>query len=399
MITRMGVDYRHVADLARWRRMRASIVDEPGALEPYLEAWAQLAADSARPMCLPAWMLAWWRNARPARAALRVVLVHDAGGLAGVAPYFAQAGRAGRVDYRLLASGSSHRIGPVCRPGREDDVGRAVALAFAPARPSLVSFEGVDAASSFPRAVAAGWPGRVRPRHYHAATAGTPVLELAGGFDAWLGSRSANFRQQMRQSERRLAEAGGRIRLMTAPEDVERALAAFAALHVARWAGRGGTALDAATATRMLLDAARPLVPAGQLRLWCAEVGDRIVCVQVFVAAGGELSYWNGGWAPEYARCRPALATIHAAVRDAFARGERRIDFGGGEDPYKLRFAGTEGGEAVSWSGLFPVHARYPLTRVQLAPAQVGWVARRAVRRLPASRRAQLRRVLPGARA
>ena len=208
--------------------MRASIVDEPGALEPYVDAWSELAADGGRPMCLPAWMLAWWRHARPERAALRVVLVHDSGGLAGVAPYFAHSGRAGRVDFRLLASGTSHRIGPVCRPGREAEVGRAVARALAQARPSLVSFEGVDAASAFPAAVAAGWPGPVRPRRYHAATVGTPVLDLTGDFETWLQSRSANFRQQMRQSERRLAAAGGRIRLMTASEDVERAVAAGA---------------------------------------------------------------------------------------------------------------------------------------------------------------------------
>jgi CelD/BcsL family acetyltransferase involved in cellulose biosynthesis len=378
--------------------LTSTIVDDPRALEPHLGGWTALAEAARRPLCLPGWMLAWWRGAAPAGAALRVVLVHDGGELVGVAPFFAQPGRAGRVDYRLLGAGLSHRIGPVGAAGREPEIGRAFAHALAGARPRprLVAFEAFDAASPWPRAIRDGWPGRIRPHRFHARTQVSPVLPLPdGGFDAWLASRSSNFRQQMRQSERRIEAAGGRVAIAIEPAEIERAVAAFGALHDARWEGRGGSGFGGrATGERLVGEAGRALTPGTQLRLWCAEVDERIVAVQVFVAAGGELAYWNGGWDERYARCRPALATILAAVRDGFARGEQRVDFGGGDDAYKLRFTGTAGDAAVRWSGLFPVDARYPVTRAQLLPKQLDWAARGAVRRLPEERKEQLRRLL-----
>ena len=47
----------------------------------------------------------------------------------------------------------------------------------------------------------------------------------------------------------------------------------------------------------------------------------------------------------------------------------------------------------VTWTGMFPVDRRYPATRVQLAPRQLEWWARRRVRALPPERREHLDRL------
>jgi hypothetical protein len=79
-------------------------------------------------------------------------------------------------------------------------------------------------------------------------------------------------------------------------------------------------------------------------------------------------------------------------VRDAFARGERRVDLGGGDQPYKWRFA--ERDEPVAWISLFPRNRRYPLTRLQLLPKESREGARALARRLPPQWQSRLKRVL-----
>ena len=377
-------------------QIRTRLVTDERDLGPHLDDWSALAARRQRPYCQPQWMLAWWRHAAPARALLRTVLVLEGDELVGVAPYFAGPVRAGRTDYRLLTSGLSHPVDILAAPGREGEVAAAVAavLAGARPRPSLVTFEGLEAGSAWPAAVRAGWPGRVRPAPYWTGDMAAPGMELPpGGFEAWLAGKSSNFRQQMRRGRRKLAAAGGEVSLATGEAAVARAAAAFSELHHARWSGRGGSGIPREAIVGMLAEAAGALGPE-HLRLWVVELAGRPIAVQVFAATGGLAAYWNGGWDERHANLIPAQLGILAAIEDAFSRGEQRIDLGAGEQDYKLRFAGREGqGHAIRWGGLFPVDRRYPATRAEFVPRQLGWWARRRVRALPPHRRQRLERL------
>jgi CelD/BcsL family acetyltransferase involved in cellulose biosynthesis len=365
-------------------------------LGPHLEGWRALATQRRRPYCLPPWMLAWWRHAAPPRALLRVVLVLDGDELIGVAPYYADPARARRVDYRLLAAGLSHPLDVLAGPGREGEVAAAVAgvLAAARPRPTVVTFEGLEAGSPWPAAIRAGWPGHPRPARYRTGELAAPVMELApGGFEAWLAGKSSNFRQQMRRARRKLAAAGGEVSLAVGDEAVGRAAAAFSELHHARWSGRGGSDVPREAIVRVLAEAAGALGPE-HLRLWVVALEGRPIAVQVFAAAGGLAVYWNGGWDERHSALIPAQLGILSAIEDAFARGEQRIDFGAGDQDYKLRFSGRDGPEhAIRWCGLFPVDRRYPVTRAEFAPRQLEWWARRTVRALPPGRRERLHRL------
>src|SRR5207245_401240 len=116
---------------------------------PFREGWDRLAVENAKPLAAPAWMLGWWRHAAPDGAQLRTIVVLDGDDVVGVAPYFVQSARGGRIDYRLLASTAAERICVLADPGREDAAAETIAetLAAASPRPDLISFEGTDASS------------------------------------------------------------------------------------------------------------------------------------------------------------------------------------------------------------------------------------------------------------
>jgi CelD/BcsL family acetyltransferase involved in cellulose biosynthesis len=360
-------------------------------LEQLSEPWRELAHTCACPAALPGWQLAWWRNLAPESAQLRAVAVFEQRQLVGLATFFVNPGR--RVDYRLVGAGVTHRLSPLALPGREREIARLVAhtLADSSPTPDLIAFEGIDAASPWPDAVARNWPG-LRPWRYTSSTHPGPVIELRGQtFESWFAGRRASFRKQMRQARRRAEQAGGRVVLAGHDEEIERAIDGFLRLHKARWARRGGSRL-AEESFSTTADAARLLAPRGEMGLWMLDLAGRIVAVQVTLAAGGETLCFSSGFDEAHAGLSPALLTILAAVEDAFERGGDRFDLGAGSEPYKLSFATADA--PITWTGLVPRGRRYPLTRARLAPDRARWRLTRLARRLSPERKKQLKRLL-----
>jgi len=316
-----------------------------------------------------------------------VAIAIDGADLAGIAPCYAV--REHGVEHiRFLASPISHRTQPLTAAGREPAVAEALATALAGTGAGIVAVDGVPESSAWPGLLVDAWPGR-RPRRRVTETMGAPLITLAGlDFDAWFAARSSNFRSQMRRARRVLEEQGARVRLASTPAEIEQDIDAFIRLHHARWDPRGGSdALDPGV-ERMLKEIAGELVVAGRLRLASVATEDRTVAVQAIVAAGGEASYWLGGFDDDWARTKPALVALLAAVEDAFARGDERFDLGGGTQDYKLRFA--DGQEQLEWTTVAPRGARAALDWARLAP----WRARGALARATYRPRAAVRRRL-----
>jgi CelD/BcsL family acetyltransferase involved in cellulose biosynthesis len=368
--------------------MNGQLLDDLAAVERHAQAWDDLAVAARLPYCTPAWMLGWWKHARPDQARLRVAVALDGTEVAGIAPCYAV--REHGVEHvRLLTSPISHRTQPLAAAGREREVAEVIAATLAEANPGIVAFDGLPDVSPWPGLVADAWPGRLRPGRRVTERMGAPVLTLAGrDFEEWFATRSSNFRSQMRRARRSLEEQGATVRLASTPAEIEQDIGAFIRLHHARWDPRGGSdALDAGV-ERMLQEIAQELVAAGRLRLASVATADRTVAVQVIAAAGGEASYWLGGFDDEWARSKPALVALLVAVEDAFAREEERFDLGGGTQDYKLRFA--DGQDELRWTNIAPRRARTPIDWALLAPAR----ARRALARATYEPRAALRRRL-----
>jgi CelD/BcsL family acetyltransferase involved in cellulose biosynthesis len=358
--------------------IRSQVVEDLGALEQLRDEWDALAVQSRLALAAPAFTLAALRHLTPRHALVRTVVVRDGDRLAGIAPLVATRGFLGRWDYRLAAADVLTRIAPLAAPGRADVVAAAIARTLAQAEPEpyVIQLDGFPLAGpAWPSLLTDRWPGRLTPPRLELGRVAAPAVGLhAGSFDAWMAGRSANFRSQMRRARRKLGEAGGRVRRSTA-QTLRADLEALLRLHSERFAERGDSTLTplGGALVDALEEAARALLEAERVRIFVVEVGDRPAAVQLFAAAGGESTYWNGGWDEEFADLKPSMLAILEAIEDAFGRGERMLDLGAGQQDYKLRFSDRV--ETLQWAAIVP-HSG-----LRSVPLVAGHAARWAARR------------------
>jgi CelD/BcsL family acetyltransferase involved in cellulose biosynthesis len=346
------------------------VLDSVEAVEPTVVDWDRLAAAANLPYCAPAWGLAWFSHAAPEGAVLRVVAVREDDRMVGLGPFYAAPWRAGLWTWSLLGTEIASRIEPLAAPGARDAVAGALAEAIATGRPApaRVDLNGLPADSPWAEALKGAWPGR-RPFHYREPPTPAPVVPLEGGdLDGWLGTRSSNFRQQMRRSRRKLEKDGFAFRTATTPEEVDRDLAAFQRLHNARWDDRGGSAALTPGTDRMLAEAARRLLPERRFQLISLERDGQVVNSQLFLAAGNEISYWNGGFDDDFASYKPSIVGLVEAVRSSLDQGYERFDLGPGAQEYKNRF--TDQQDEVVWQTLIPPGRTYARARALFGPRQ-----------------------------
>jgi CelD/BcsL family acetyltransferase involved in cellulose biosynthesis len=370
----------------------AQLIERVEELAPWVDRWDEMAVSQASPFASPKWLLPWLAHALPERSELRTVVVSDGPELLGVAPFYAQWGRLGRVDYRLVGAGLTQRRSLIAKPGHEDEVADAVAATIGKAspRPDLIAFEAIDGSSDWPERLARNYPAPIRPRVVRRDVAGAPTIALQGlSFDEWLAGKSGNFRQQMRRMRRQLEGDGGHIRLTQDDGELDRDVDSFMRLHLSRWEDRGGSSLAGPGVPAMLKDVGRRLLADNRFRLWTVEIDDKAIATGLFIGAGGELAYFNGGFDEDYARYKPNLVAIMVAIEDACELGTRRLDLQGGVQPYKLRFADAD--DPIAWVTLRPLKARTPLTRAQTLRADLRWHARNA---LSDGQRVRLKRLL-----
>lgn len=362
------------------------LVDDVADLARHEAEWDDLAAAAGRPYCAPAWMLAWWRRCAPESARLRVAVALEGDRLAGIAPMFAERGRAGLVRYRMLGAGSAAPLTPLALTGREREVTAAIAHALAAAEPSpgVLMFDEIPRDSPWPELLAEQWPRAASVERFGAQPA--PFVELdADGFDEWMASKSSNFRGQVRKANRQLAALGATRRVSTGGEELTSDLASFYELHAARWSGRGESSVVQPGVETMLSEASEQL-PEGRFRVYSIDVEGRPISSQVFVAAGDRMAYWNGGFDEEHAAQRPALMALVDAVQDAFSRGQRCLDLGPGAQDYKYRLAGET--EPLEFARVMPAGK---LNRARLAPERL---RRNLSARLSPGQKAGVRRLL-----
>lgn len=352
------------------------VLDSAEAVEPIVADWDRLAVAADLPYCAPAWGLAWFRHASPKGARLRVVAVRDAGEVIGIGPFYAEPWGARLWTWSLLGSEIAARIEPLAASGRRKDVAAALAEAIATSGPPAgrIELNGLPVESEWPAALMAAWPGGRRLFHHREPPTPAPVVRLEGAdLDGWLAGRSSNFRQQVRRSRRKLEKDGFAFRVASSPEEIEADLRAFERLHNARWEDRGGSDALTPGTDLMLADVGRDLVGERRFLLISLERNRQIVNSQLFMAAGAELSYWNGGFDDDFASYKPSIAGLVEAVRVSLEQGYTRFDLGAGAQDYKSRF--TDQQDEVQWQTLIPPGRTYALARGLFGPRQ----ARQAV--------------------
>lgn len=369
------------------------LLKDPALLEALRPEWHALATACAEPLGTPAWTLTMWRLLDREIQEPRVVTMRDDGRLVGLAPLCFDPAHPRRGGYRLL-SGEMPRTTPLALPGRAWEVAGALASVVCELdpRPGVVAFESIPTSSAWPLALTEQWPARMRPWLRRYFTMSSPTVALAhASFDDWLGSKSSNFRGQMRRMRRRFAEAGGSGRFST-QATLHDDIGALVRLHAGRWEGRGESSIVAAGAAlaEAFEHVGRALLDDGGFRLRILELDGEPISAQLFAAAGGDVIYYNGGWDERHAEFKPAMLGILDAIEDAFARGEKRMDLGPGAQPYKLRFA--DGTDPLSWWILIPPGRRMPATLARTLPMTTWRELRTTAKRaLPPERVERLR--------
>ena len=368
----------------------ATVSDIEG-LERLAERWDELAVAGGKPACSPSWMLGWCRLLSPNTEIVSVV-VHEGGELVGLAPLVLDR-TGGRDDVRIMGAGLLHRIGPLARPGSDRLLAAAIGanVAAIRPRPDVISLESVSVSEGWPTLIRQGLR-RTAPARLHWTSYGAaPVVTLQGhSFDSWMATRSANFRSEMRRCRRRLARSGGSVRLVTGSSpDLRQIVRALGDLHRGRWVPAGHPGVIDGRVEQLILDVALAQPDGDRLRLWVVEIDGEPVSVQVFLAAGGNINYWNGGWNEAHRDLKPGMMGILAAIEDATAREERRLDLGGGAQAYKLRFADTN--DPLESAVVAPLQARYPRTRLEILRLQLRY---RAFPHLPATVRTGVKAVV-----
>jgi CelD/BcsL family acetyltransferase involved in cellulose biosynthesis len=363
------------------------VAESLGELDPLLPGWDRLAASVGQPYSRPDWLLEWWRARTAGKGPadrLRVILVCDAQGLAGVAPMFVESARARVAHWRFLGQGAFPGVGLLVRPEGADDTIRFIARAIASSRPppGILFMHAIDIDCAWPESLARSWPDRrawVRERARTTATS----IRLDGAFDDWLRDCGRSWAADHCRLRRRLIERGGVVRRARDAEDVSRGLAALIRLHKARWASQQRWLTPAVDQT--LRVAGERLAARDGFRLWLVELDGQIIGASAFAVAGRTVSLLVTAHDRDWKSLGPGLASIVAGVEESFQIGDELVDLSYGAYPYKLRLANEV--RWLSWRELFPRDRRYPLARAHALP----WHVREAVDRARARVQARTR--------
>jgi dTDP-4-amino-4,6-dideoxygalactose transaminase/CelD/BcsL family acetyltransferase involved in cellulose biosynthesis len=339
---------RIIQAMAPRARRRQSLSVEPADLFD----WSGLADN---PFLTPAWSAAWWRHLGAGELRVRVCR-RPGGEVAAVLPLCV--GREGALRVaRWVGHGPGDQLGPVCAPRDREGVARALRRALPELCADVLVADGMPADEGW----AALLGGFVLERD-----AG-PVFDFDGlDWEAWLASRSQNFRQQVRRRERALfRDHEVEYRLCDDPARLAEDLDELIRLHELRWAG----ASDAFAGERRAFhhDVAARALGEGWLRLWQLRLDGGVAAAWYgFRRGGAEWFYQLGRDAS--AGDNVGFVLLAHTIREAMADGMSAYRFLLGDEPYKARFANRDPGlERVA---------------VAISPAGHAWLAAQRARPL-----------------
>ena len=343
-------------------------IEHQAAVGSLSAEWDELADRvKAPPFSRPGWVAAWVGAFGGGR--VDVLSARRQGRLDGIFPVV-------RSASGVRSAANAHT--PSADLLAEDDVvARALVVAAYAGTPRTVTLTfldsmGVSAALAREAAAASGY--RVAERVMLQA----PYLDIDGDHEAYL-KRRRRFAGDLRRRRRRLSELG----VVTFDADGA-TLDELLALEAAGWKAARGTAIAARPSTRRFYAEVTAWAEArGSLRLFALRLDGRPLAALLGLEEARVLHLLKGGFDPAYAAFSPGQLALGEAIARAFSARLRRVELGGGAEPYKLAWTDT-------------MHERVAV--IAFAPGlsgRLGWAMEAKGRRL--AKRAGLDRVLrPG---
>lgn len=306
-------------------------------IEDLREEWAALAERGDSVFRTWEWASTWYRHLGEGRRLLVDTVRGVDGRARAVLPLYVWRERPLRV-VRFLGHDQGDELGPVHAPG--DDAFAAESLRAALGRLRYDLFLGEQLPGE------AEWAGRLGGRRWRLESA--PVLRGHEGWDAFLRSRSANFREQVRRRERRLrGRYAVELRLADDGDRLERDLDVLFELHRRRWGP--GSAFAPEPFHR---EFARLALDRGWLRLWLLELDGAPAAAWYGFRLGGVESYYQAGRDPRLDGDAVGFVLLSHTIRAALDDGVGEYRFLRGGERYKSRFANADPGlETVGVAG------------------------------------------------
>jgi CelD/BcsL family acetyltransferase involved in cellulose biosynthesis len=301
--------------------------------------WRRLATERGNAFLTPDWFRCWWRHYGEGATPFVTLARDGGGGLRGLMPLLLPGSGRPRVC-RLAGANLGDHFHPVARPEDEAEVAAAAGEALRDAQQpwSVIALDKAELERPWLEALTEATGARTHS--FIRAPAVLPRIDLTQheDWDAYLGSRSSNLRQQVRRFERRLAKDHEvRLRRTETSAELERDLATLFDLHDRRW--EGATSLSSGTARDFHSDFAAVALERGWLRLWLLEVDGEAIAAWYGWRLGGRYAYYNSGFDPERSPLRPGLVLLAGVIRSAIEEGADEFDFLLGDESYKFRFA------------------------------------------------------------
>jgi CelD/BcsL family acetyltransferase involved in cellulose biosynthesis len=327
--------------------------------------WARLARASGNLFATPEWQAAWWRHYGADRPLLAGVARDSSGVAVAVVSMYLVSQRPLRL-VKFVGHGPGGVLGPICAPVSRERAAAALRRTLESAPFKWDAFVGEDLPGD------EGWPGLTGAPVIRRTE--SPVVDVpSGGWEAYLASRSRNFRKKLGVAERKLAhDHAVSFRLVDSREGLDEALDALFELYGARW----GTGSPVEGFHR---DFAGIAADRGWLRLRLLELDSRPAAVSF--AFRFESTEWLvlAARDPALTEESPGFVLRAHVIRDALDTGATRCRLLRGGQAYKQRFATSDPG----------------LDTIVLARTPLGWAARtglRASRSLPFGLRQRLAR-------
>ena len=356
--------------------LRVEIVREPVALAELAEPWRLFAATRSNPFVTPDWFSAWL-DAGDGSEEPFVLAVYRGADLVGVLPLVRE--RAGwRRRLAFAAAGIGDRFHPACAESDEVAVASACGHALARERSAwnMLRLERVPTGVSWPEALAAPIPRSSRLQCLE--TGALPYTDLRaaeGSWDAYLASRSRNFRGQLGRRRRALErDRSVSLRRTEDRSSFSRDFETLLDLHLKRWPG-DTSPLSSPRAQAFHRAFAEASLERGWLRLWLLEVDGEAVAAFYGWRFGRAYLFYQSGRDPLWDDASVGFVLLARALQEAVEEGAEEFDLLYGDEPYKARFASAE--RAAQTLGL---------VRPLSGPGALAWYVRSAARlRSPAA--------------
>jgi CelD/BcsL family acetyltransferase involved in cellulose biosynthesis len=170
----------------------------------------------------------------------------------------------------------------------------------------------------------------------------SPILTLPDTFDAFIASRSKNYRKKIGEYTRRCErDLKARVRISQHEDELMQDMETLVSLHRARWRGRS-RAFQSSLYRDFHRRLARRLLESGRVRMFALDTTKGAVAMLYCLTDGARYYYYQAGRDPACSQYRVGLVLMHRAIEHAISEHVRVFDFLRGQEEYKYMWAEGE---------------------------------------------------------